>query len=90
MTWREFLQHNFDKFLLLVLLHGMLVLLVTNLGNPVMIDWLKGEVGTVLGALLILITGRAMRADSTATTTTSSVTVPADPVNPTTAATPQK
>jgi hypothetical protein len=56
-----------------------------------MIDWLKGEVGTVLGALLMLITGRALRPDpSVSTTTTSSVTVPADPANPTNAATPQK
>lgn len=91
MTWREFLQHNADKILLLIILHGMLALLVTNLGNPVMIDWLKGEVGTVLGALLMLITGRALRPDpSVSTTTTSSVTVPADPANPTNAATPQK
>ena len=91
MTWREFLQHNADKILLLIILHGMLALLVTNLGNPVMIDWLKGEVGTVLGALLMLITGRALRPDpSVSTTTTSSVTVPADPANPTNAETPQK
>ncbi len=87
MSWKEFLQHNIDKILLIILLHGMLALLVTQLSNSVMVDWLKGEIGTVLGALLMLITGRALRSDPTAektiiTSTSTSVKETNPPATP--------
>lgn len=80
MTWKEFLQHNADKVLLLFLLHALMALMVTALAtNPTLADWLKGEASTVMGALIMLITGRATRPEPTITaqtTTTQSVTVP--------------
>lgn len=80
MTWKEFFQHNIDKILLIIVMHGMIALLITQLSNAIMVDWLKGEIGTVMGALLMLITGRALRPDpaavKTVTTSTSTQETP--------------
>jgi len=77
MTWKEFFQRNVDKLLLLVVLHGMMLLMISEMSNPTFLDWIKGEVGTVLGALLMLITGRASHPEPTvSSTTTTAVTVP--------------
>jgi len=79
MTWKEFAQHNIDKVILLILLHGMGALMLSSAGNPSLTEWLRLEVGTVLGALLMLITGRNAKPDPTITAqtvTTQSVTVP--------------
>lgn len=86
MTWKEFFQHNFDKILLIVVLHGIMVLVVTTMHDaPILADWLKGEASTVMGALIMLITGRASRPDpaiTESTTTTKSVTVAPPPEAP--------
>lgn len=72
MTWREFLQHNFDKLLLIFLVHAIVTLMLTTLsGNPTITAWLQNEASTAMGALIMLITGRA-----TKPATTQSVTGP--------------
>lgn len=82
MTWREFLQRNADKVLLILVLHGMMALLLTQLQNPTVLDWIKGEIATVLGALLMLITGRATHPEPIASTTVTATTTvkPEEPV----------
>lgn len=80
MTWREFLQHNFDKILLIFIVHAIITLMLTTLsGNPTITAWLQNEASTAMGALIMLITGRATKPEPTITaqtTTTQSVTVP--------------
>lgn len=69
MTWKEFIQHNLDKILLILIFHGIMVLMVSNLTNATLVDWLKGEAQTVLGAVLMLITGRATKPEPNDSTT---------------------
>lgn len=80
MTWREFLQHNFDKLLLIFLVHAIVTLMLTTLsGNPTITAWLQNEASTAMGALIMLITGRATKPEPTVTaqtTTTQSVAMP--------------
>lgn len=94
MRWRDFIQQNADKILLIVVLHGIMIVLMTDLKNPTLVDWLRGEASTVLGALIMLITGRATRPEPTVTSTTTStltvtppeaprpVAIPAEPLPP--------
>src|ERR1700761_2975461 len=77
MTWREFLQRNFDKLLLIFIVHAIITLMITTMrADPNLTAWLQNEASTAMGALIMLITGRATHAEPTATvTTTKSVTV---------------
>ncbi len=80
MTWKQFIQHNIDKILLIALLHVIMAFLVTVMkDNPTLVDWLKGEASTVIGALIMLITGRHSVPDPTvtaSTTITKTATIP--------------
>ncbi len=80
MSWKEFLQHNIDKILLIFLVHALVTLMVTTMSsNPNLTAWLQNEASTAMGALIMLITGRATKPEPTITAqtvTTQSVTVP--------------
>lgn len=87
MRWRDFIQQNADKILLIVLLHALMAVMLTAAKDTTLVDWVKGEASTVMGALIMLITGRATKPETVATTTTTtstSVTPPvqSDPAQP--------
>lgn len=69
--WGKWLRENSDKFVLLVLF-GLLVLLVVHMTHDAKdsdaILWARELAGTVLGALLGLITGHALASKATSTT----------------------
>lgn len=73
MTWREFIQHNIDKLILLAMLHGMVAVMM-NTHDISLIEWIRVEAAGVIGALLMLITGRATKPEPTATTTVTAET----------------
>ena len=61
--WGKFIRENFDKFLLIALFLGLVVLvvhLVHDVRDENIILWGREMAGTVLGALLGLITGHAL------------------------------
>lgn len=60
MKWGEFIQGSIDKLILLVVLGCLLALIVNSAGNPNLVDWLKNEAGTIIGALITLITGKVV------------------------------
>jgi hypothetical protein len=60
MKWGQFIQSNIDKLILILVLYGLLIMILDNTGSPALVDWLKNEAGTVLGALLTLITSRVV------------------------------
>lgn len=84
----NWLNHNTDKLLLftLVLLGGVFMLHIIHHGPPdaQLLTWLENAFSTVLGALILILTGRITRADtptggtnaptSTGTTTSTSST----------------
>lgn len=62
-----FLNHNFDKILLFVLV-VMLMFAVDHVlehhgGDMQALEWATGAFSTVLGALVMVLTGRVSRAD---------------------------
>lgn len=76
--WAKWFRENSDKFLLLILF-GLLVVLVVHMSHDHKdvdaILWARELAGTVLGALLGLITGHALATRSTSTSGSSSSTV---------------
>lgn len=82
MRWRDFAQQNADKILLIVVLHGIMILMISDLKNPTLVDWLRGEASTVLGALIMLITGRSTKPEPAVTTTTTSTLTVVPPESP--------
>jgi len=63
----NWLNHNTDKLLLysLVLLTGILMIHVIHDGaDKSILEWLENAFSTVLGALILILTGRVNRADS--------------------------
>jgi hypothetical protein len=63
--WGKFFRDNFDK-ILLVMLYGSLLFIVFHMAHekvdPNHISWVREEAGTVIGALLGLITGAKLAA----------------------------
>ena len=62
-TW---LNHNTDKLLLysLVLLAGIFMIhVIHDGGDKSIVDWLENAFSTVLGALILILTGRVQRAN---------------------------
>lgn len=64
MTWREWFQQNTDKLLLSVIwfisLLFVLFLILRSGVSPENISWAREASGTILGAILGLITGVAL------------------------------
>jgi hypothetical protein len=63
-TWGQFFRGNFDKLLLFFLLLIVLVLVLHmahDKADASNIAWGREQAGTILGALLGLITGAALR-----------------------------
>ena len=62
-------SHNTDKLLLysLVILGGLFMLHILHHGQPdnQLLTWLENAFSTVLGALILILTGRIQRADVT-------------------------
>ena len=84
----NFLNHNFDKLLLFVLTlaTGYIVLHIVhhqNLDQSAM-AWAENAFSTVLGALILILTGRIQRADgqTASGTPTPQIQPPAPIVNP--------
>jgi hypothetical protein len=80
--WAKWLRDNFDKLLLWItylLTCGLVVHLAHHEADVDQVLWAREMVGTILGALLGLITGHALASRTTATTT---VTPPGGPGAP--------
>jgi hypothetical protein len=58
-SWGQFLRNNFDKVMLFLLLLIVLGVVLYLRGDKDNIGWAREQTGTVLGALLGLITGAA-------------------------------
>lgn len=80
MTWKEFLQHNADKFILLVILHAMIAVMM-SVKDASLIEWIRVEASGVIGALLMLITGRATKPEPSASTT-ATISTTLKPIDP--------
>lgn len=85
----NFLNHNFDKLLLfaLVLLMSGIVIHIAHheSGDMQAVTWAQGAFSTVLGALILILTGRVARSDgqtANGAPPTPAVDTPATPSTP--------
>ena len=81
-TW---INHNTDKLLLfsLVLLAGFLILhIIHHGGDASTLDWAENEFSTVLGALILILTGRIARSDGQTANGIPPATAPPVTLNP--------
>jgi hypothetical protein len=83
----NFLTHNTDKLLLfvLVIIGGLLIMhMVHHNVDSETLKWIETEVSTVLGALILILTGRIARTDGqTANGQPPTPTLPDPTPNPT-------
>lgn len=79
-------SHNTDKlllFTLVILLGGFNLFIFFHGANEKMLDWSQDTINTVLGALLLILTGRVARADGqTANGLPPTSTPPVTPMEP--------
>ncbi len=66
MSWKDWLDHNTDKFILVALFVALLLLvlhLIHSPGtSPENLSWAREAAGTVLGAIIGMITGQSLAA----------------------------
>ncbi len=75
----DFLKQHFDRFLLSILFIVMVLMvlhLAHKMADPSVISWAREEAGTILGALLGLITGGLLRGGPNSSTTLTTATLP--------------
>lgn len=87
MTNDNFLNHNFDKILLFIslVMAGFMVLHMVhrNTNDLQSIAWSQSVFSTILGALVLMLTGRIQRAADTSQPNSSTVTVSSTATPPT-------